>query len=191
MPRSSPGLWLALALLGGPRASHAADYVDRPHGFAIAVPSGYTSRQDFSHSYLDGGTWKVFADPASQGQPLLALTLPGSNELATGELRIGASTRPQELAHCADPPAEATDQPARAWLGGVAFTRVHAADAAMMHVLQAESYRAVHHGRCYAIDLLFRGINPGAYDPPRQPPFDSDQAFTRLRALLRGLRFLD
>jgi hypothetical protein len=191
MPRPLAGILLAAALLAAASAD-AAEYVDRPHGFAIALPPGVAAQRTFAQGRLLGSAWKAYAEPGSRGEPLLALTLPGSNGLLTGELRVGASDRPRELARCTALPAAATPgSRAGTRLGGLAAVRFRAADAAMMHFVEAESYRLVHRGRCYAIDLLVSGTNPQAYDPPRQPPFSRAQALARLRAWLQGLRFLD
>ena len=74
-------------------------------------------------------------------------------------------------------------------IGGADFVRFPAADAGMSHYLQVEAYRAVHDGRCYAIDLRIAGTRPEVYDPPARPPFDPAQALQRLLGWLAGFRF--
>jgi hypothetical protein len=199
MSRLPSGPLSALALLAGlalpaaaNQAAPAGERVDRAHGYAIALPPDAVVRTDFAQGYLLDDSWKAFAEPRSRGTPLLALVLPGSNSLLTGELRIGASGIARERARCTALPAAATPASrAQTRLGGHDAVRFRAADGAMMHFVEAESYRVVRHGRCYAIDLLVSGTRPEAYDPPRQPPFSREQAFARLRAWLQGLRFLD
>ena len=166
-------------------------YSDLKHGFAIAIPSGMQSHYDFQRSYLGDASWKAFAGPDSHGVPIVALVLDGSNQITAAELRIGIGTDSEALAHCRNVPANgaaaATDTTT---LAGVPFTHFHAADAAMSHYLDVDSYRVVHAGRCYAIDLLLSGTRPEVYDPPATPPFAQSDAKRRLREALDGFRFL-
>jgi len=175
----------------GQRPSSGREVVDAAHGFAIAVPSHMHVRHDFQRDYLPNGAWKSFAGDDSHGAPVLALVLDGSNAVTAAELRIGVGDNAAALAHCLDAPA--TGVPAQAsqvTLAGVAFTRFHAADAAMSHYLDVEAYRAIHAGRCYAIDLLVAGTRPEVYDPPATPPFEREAATRRLREALATFRFL-
>jgi hypothetical protein len=165
----------------------AAVYRDPAYRFAIAVPPQLSLRHDFTRSYLGAASWKAYADDDSHGAPVLALVLNGSNTITAAELRIGVGTDADALAHCTDVPASAappgTDTVV---LDGVPFTHFHAADAAMSHYLDVDAYRAVHAGRCYAIDLLLTGTRPEVYDPPATPPLSQAEARKRLRAELDG-----
>src|SRR5690606_19130197 len=101
--------------------------------------------------------WKAFAADASPGTPVLALVLQGSDAVTAAELRIGVGDDEAARAHCLDTPSGSLPDGVRVTLAGVPFVRFHAADAAMSHYMDAEAYRAVHDGRCYAIDLLVTG----------------------------------
>ncbi|MCX7514808.1 hypothetical protein [Frateuria sp. STR12] len=206
MHRYEPLLLLSLILLAScqgrtdhslpvpPPAPPAASpaIVDTTHGFRIAVPPDMQVRRDFRRSYLANGQWKAYATGDDHGTPALALVLEGSNAITAAELRIGIGQDAEALAHCLDVPATAVPaQATQVTLAGVRFNRFHAADAAMSHYLDVEAYRAVHAGRCYAIDLLITGTRPEVYDPPATPPFGREAALKRLRAALRGLRFID
>lgn len=165
--------------------------VDSLHGFAIAVPPGMHLRHDFRRSYLGSAAWKAFAGEDGHGEPVLALVLDGSNAITAAELRIGVGNDATARAHCLDVPSSGVPpQLAQVGVAGVPFTRFHAADAAMSHYLGVEAYRAIHGGRCYAIDLLITGTRPEVYDPPATPPFEQEAARQRLREALAGFRFL-
>lgn len=169
----------------------ASGIVDTAHGFAIAVPPGMYVRHDFQRSYLGGAAWKSFVGADDHGEPVVALVLDHSNAVTAAELRIGVGDDATARAHCLDVPASGVPaQVSRVTLAGVRFTRFRAVDAAMSHYLRVDAYRAVHDGRCYAIDLLVTGTRPEVYDPPATPPFEQDEARERLRDALAGFRFL-
>lgn len=166
--------------------------VDRAHGIAIAIPQGMHLQRNFRRDHLADVGWKTFAPADSHGEPVLALALDGSNAITAAELRIGVGNDAQALAHCRDVPASGVPpETAEVMLAGVSFLRFHATDAAMSHFLDVEAYRAVHAGRCYAIDLLITGTRPEVYDPPATPPFDHVVAWVKLRRALAGLRFTE
>lgn len=165
-------------------------YSNAAQGVSLVVPPGMQLRHDFQRSYLDNAQWKAFAEPESHGTPVAALVLDGSNRITAAELRIGASRDGQALAHCTDVPASGIpDERDTVTLAGVKFVHFHAADAAMSHYLQVESYRTVHAGGCYAIDLWISGTRPEVYDPPATPPFTRDDALVKLHDALSGFRF--
>lgn len=169
----------------------AYEVIDAAHGFAIAVPPGMHARRDFQRRYLANGAWKSFAREVDHGEPVLALVLDGSNAITAAELRIGMGNDATARAHCLDVPASGVPpRVSHVTVAGVPFTRFQAADAAMSHYLDVEAYRAVHDGRCYAIDLLVTGTRPEVYDPPATPPFGQEAARQRLRGALAGFRFL-
>ncbi|UGB39282.1 hypothetical protein [Frateuria soli] len=188
--------WLA-SCTGQPRTfaarqpASAPVVVDAGHGFAITVPTGMHVRHDFQRNYLGSAAWKSFAGEDGHGEPVLALVLDGSSTITAAELRIGVGDDAVARAHCLDVPASGVPpRVSHVTLAGVAFTRFHAADAAMSHYLDVEAYRAIHDGRCYAIDLLVTGTRPEVYDPPATPPFQQEDARQHLRDALAGFRFL-
>jgi hypothetical protein len=174
-----------------PLAAAGPTYSDSQQGFAITVPAGMQLHHDFRRSYLGDASWKAFAGPDDHGTPAVALVLDGSNRITAAELRIGIGTDSDALAHCRDVPASgAAPASDTTTLAGAPAIHFHAADAAMSHYLDVDSYRAVHAGRCYAIDLLLTGTRPEVYDPPATPPFDREVARKRLQAALQGFRWL-
>lgn len=147
-------------------------------------------RRDFTRSYLTLDGWKLFDASGSTGSPLAALVLDGSNEVTAAELRVGRSDDAGAVADCVTPPAEATGPADTVDIGGVSFTHFPVGDAAMSHYVSADSYRAVQHGRCYAIDLVVAGTRPEVYDPPREPPFSNELAKQKLRDALSSIHWI-
>lgn len=161
-------------------------------GVRIDVPPGWTVRHEFRSGYLANNAWKSFAAPDADGEPVVALIMPGSNAITDAEIRIGASRNAREVHRCTTPPsAVRPGSVAARSVNGITFTTFDAADAAMSHHLTVHAWRAVHHGACYAIDLLVFGANPEVYDPPATPPFDDAQAFDAMRKVVQTLRFVE
>lgn len=157
---------------------------------AIDVPAGWTLQDDFTASYLTNSAWKTYAASQSQGTPVVALIVPGSNRIADAEIRIGASQAASEVRRCATPPDPARPGSlAHETIGGVEFATFTVSDAAMNHHLVVHAYRTVHDRTCYAIDLLVYGANPQVFDPPATPPFSPERAFTGMHSVLATFRF--
>ena len=171
-------------------ASAPRTFTEATLGLTLPVPAGMTLRRDFQRSYLDAGAWQTFAGKNSQGRPLAALVMDGSNRVTAGELRVSESDAAEALAHCEDIPASAApDSTSIEKLDSVAFQHFRAGDAAMSHYLKVDGYRAVRAGHCVAIDLLVYGTRPEVYEPPATAPFTEDQAWSALHAALGGLHW--
>lgn len=180
---------------GAPSASRTAaaqthTYRNAVWHLAIDVPADWTIQDGFTASYLTNNTWKTYAGPWSQGTPVAALIVPGSDRTTDAEIRIGASKAASEVQRCTTPPdAARPGSLAHATIGGVQFTTFTASDAAMNHHLVVHAYRTVHDGVCYAMDVLVYGVNPQVFAAPATPPFSSEHAFTRMRSVLATFRF--
>lgn len=158
--------------------------------FSIGHPAGWRVTRDFRGGYLASDTWKTYASPGSHGTPVVALAVPGSNHVTAAEIRIGASQSPEEVARCTKPPtAVRAGSVGQVTINGAHFTGFDAGDAAMSHFLDVRSYRTVHDGACYAIDLVVYGTNPQVYSPTATPPFTREQAFAQMQQVLQGFRF--
>lgn len=186
-PTPAPASAPAIAETSPPQADHR--YQAPSGAFSIVIPADVQRRDDFHRSYMDNGAWKAYAGRDSHGQPVLALVLPGSNKITAAELRIGVSDQASEVTDCTNRPGAAVGVSDEATINDTAFSHFHARDAAMNHYLDVQAYRAVHDGRCYAIDLWIAGTNPQVYDPPATPPFSRAEAVRRLHALLATFRF--
>jgi hypothetical protein len=159
-------------------------------GFRIEYPTGWTARREFRGGYLANDAWKTDAKPDSQGTPVAALVVPGSNDITDAELRIGVSRAAEEVRSCATPPSSVrAGSTGRERIDDADFVKFEAEDAAMSHYLVVHGYRAVHEGACYALDLLVYGVDPRVYDPPAKPPFPQDHAFAAMHEVLRSFRF--
>jgi uncharacterized lipoprotein NlpE involved in copper resistance len=163
------------------------------YGIRLDYPADLELRHSFQRSYLAAGGWKTYLGPdAPPGRALVALVMPGSNHITDGELRIGVSRDPAALATCTNLPAAGRpDMRKQVMISGVAFTVFKAADAGMNHYLIVRSFRAVHRGACYAMDVLVFGTNPQVYSPPQKPPFTKRAVFQRLLPVARHLRFIN
>jgi hypothetical protein len=177
----------ASAVTGSP---HSPRFASQRWGFTINYPVDSQVQPDFRHSYLQTGTWKAYAAPDSHGLPVVALVMPGSDQITDAEVRIGASDSRTDVARCTTPPqAVRAGSVGKVVINGIPFTHFEAGDAAMSHYLDVHGYRVVHAGTCYAIDLLVYGTNPAVYSPPATPPFTRAQAFAWMRAVLDTFRF--
>ncbi|MDH4572736.1 hypothetical protein [Salinicola acroporae] len=138
-------------------------------------------------SYFDNGGWQLSDD--APGDRLILLELPESDDEETALWRLGASRDEEAVANCLRLPANAQATPSKTTLAGEAFSGFTLGDAGMSHFQNVEGYRAVVNDTCYAIDLIVQGTDGEVYDPPRQPPFSSDEAMERLRTISDGLSF--
>ena len=151
------------------------------------VPGTHLVR-DFDRGYLAGDRWKADADAGAKGTPLLALVMDGSDEVIAAELRIGRSSDPAAVAGCETAPGYSEPPGGEGVeVDGIPFRRFTWSDAGMSHYMEVEAYRAVRGGQCLAIDLLVTGTRPEVYDPPRQLPFQRDEAWERLRKALAAV----
>lgn len=168
-------------------------YTSERYGIKVHYPANLELRHTFSRSYLAADGWRTYMGPdAPPGRPLIALVIPASNEVTAGELRIGASRDPAALKTCSRLPAAARP-PSRGqvMIDGVPFTTFKAADAGMSHYLIVKSYRGVHRGTCYALDVLVYGTNPQVYEPPKTPPFTKQAVFDRLVPIVLHAQFTE
>jgi hypothetical protein len=176
----------ATAPVPGPSSaasSASADWV------SLRPVTGMHLIRDFDRSNLMGARWKADAGADDMGTPLLALVMDGSNEVTAAELRIGRSDDPGAVADCETVPEYADPADGEVVeVDGIPFRRFAWADAGMSHYMEVEAYRAVRGGQCLAIDLLVTGTRPEVYDPPRQPPFQRDEARQRLSKALAAVK---
>lgn len=190
-PLTSTPIAASTAHSEAPPAAHDIRQFRNDHlGFRIDYPHDMASSTHFDSKYLAADNWKTYVRPGSTGSSVLMLTVPGSNHVTAAQLRIGISSNQDAVAQCTQPPSNADPASiSKTTINGTTFTRFHAADAAMSHYLKVHSYRTVHDGDCYAIDLLVTGTHPQVYDPPRKPPFSHADAFAQLHQALEGFRF--
>jgi hypothetical protein len=169
-----------------------ARFVSNAYGVAMQYPNSLRASRGFAPDYFMDARWNPDAKRDVPGRGLLTLTLPASNKLLTGELRLGASNQAgKSTKACALPGDDHTGATSNIRIDGVDFKRRDTRAAGMSHFLLRHAYRGVAHGRCYAIDLIVHGTNPGVYPGNPEPRMTQQAAFKRLTALLDGLSFLD
>lgn len=167
----------------------AARFDSAAYDVAMVYPASLKASHGFESGYFMQQRWNPDAAKSVPGEGLLTLTLPESNKLTTAEFRLGVSDDSQALHHCALPDDGHAGAVSEVVIDGVRFKRRDTADAGMNHYLLRHAYRGVVRGRCYAIDLIVYGTNPGVYPGNPAPPMTKKAAFTRLTALLEGLTF--
>ncbi|HET7586984.1 MAG TPA: hypothetical protein VFL45_02755 [Gammaproteobacteria bacterium] len=162
-------------------------------GIRVTYPADLELHHSFQKSYLAAKGWKTYLGPdGPPGQPVVALVMPGSDNITDGELRIGASRDPAAVKTCTQLPGAARPDTRRTvTIDGVPFAVFKAADAAMSHYLIVKSFRGVRRGTCYAFDVLVFGTNPQVYSPPATPPFPKQAVFEQLVPVVLGVQFVD
>ena len=170
-----------------PESTSDAHFSNIKYGVTLSYPKTVKARQGFVSNYFMDTRWNPDVRDSQPGQGLLTLTLPASNKLLTGELRLGVSQH--ATSQCALPEDGNTGEITTTTLGGISFKRRDTRDAGMNHFLMRHAYRGIAHGHCFAIDLVASGTNPGVYPDNPKPPMTKQAAFQKLAALLDGLSF--
>jgi hypothetical protein len=181
---------IAGALVVAASTTQAADYYsdvaawvqnsDVSGGYAISNPIDFEVQQPPSPQPATGWRW----DSTDPGQVLFELTIPRAVEPQTNfdgaTLTIGSSANAKSVADCVatDPAAE------KSWkqkIGGVEFAAFSASDNGMSRYHDITSYRALHGGKCYAIEYTIQSTSIGVYPMSYAlKPFNE----ARIRAIL-------
>lgn len=165
-------LMIAVALVVAASAARATDYYsdvsawvqnsDASGGYAISNPIDFDVQQPPSPQPATGWRW----DSTDPGQVLFELTIPRAVEPQTNfdgaTLTIGSSANAKSVADCVTADASAE----KSWkqkIGGVEFAAFSASDNGMSHYHDITSYRALHGGKCYAIEYTIQSTNIGVY----------------------------
>lgn len=175
-----------------PATPASTTYTNSVYGFTLQYPSDVTESSSFERTYLAEGDWSLFAQGThASGTPIASFRLPHSNEIESGELRIGVSSSSGAVAACLEAPKDlGVSAPSKISVNGVPFTLFTMADAAMSHSLSAHIYRTIANGACYSFEEVVMGTNPEVYSPPREAPFTEAQAFSALEEVLQSFTFV-
>lgn len=169
---------------------NTSNYANQTYGFTL-VPGILLATTTFSRSYLAINTWSLLDSiETNNGDNVVAFTLPGSNNIAAAELRIGVSKNETQTRNCTTVD-ENTERTGTTTINGIVFHQFTLGDAAMSHYLEAKVYRTVHMNMCYTLEEVVTGTNPEVYDPPVTPPFSKEDAFTQLEKTVRTFTFLN
>lgn len=150
---------------GAPRLLQPKTIHNKAYGFEVTAPAGSAVKASFATSYLVKNTWRFNAPnegSASTGTPIVAISLLQINSPSkvypayfTTEVRIGVSPNTADCYKTDFPNQKVVDVN----INGETFKKFSFADAAMMHYVQGESYRAIHGDRCFAIERIKAGSN--------------------------------
>lgn len=144
-------------------------YKDTNYGFEVAYPKSITPTNVFANSYTLQNQWRIEASSNNTGIPVVVIPVfhVDHGGVATGqayplffdaEVRIGVSNDPADVADCLKPDPNFTNQPeVDAVVNGISFKKFSVQDAATMKYIQAESYRTVHNGYCFAVEQVKTG----------------------------------
>ncbi len=144
-------------------------YVNNDYGFELKYPSDYEATSTFGQYYHLQNLWRAEASPASNGKPIVSIPVFQIDQggVATGksyplyfdaELRIGASSDPQDILNCYKPdPGYTSQKITDTTINGIVFKKFDFQNAGMMQYVQGESYRVIHNGMCFAVEQIKTG----------------------------------
>jgi len=162
-------------------------YIDQKYGIQIDYPYFMTATSTFSSSYLLPNSWNVYGDQGT-GEQIVDVQYPGSNNILSSEVRVGASSLPVGVASCFT--FDSNIATSTRTINGMKFVYGSLSDAAMSHFSTVKSYRTLHNGICFAIDEVTYGTNPEVYSPPKTVPFDQTIAQAVLDNVVASIIFI-
>ncbi|WP_420606071.1 hypothetical protein [Novosphingopyxis sp.] len=164
---------------------------------ALAPSASTSTSGPFPATYFTPEGWRAMSDaaPVGPGEGLVRFSedtrIAGSvPRVATEILQIGRSDDADVIADCLTRGLEGgngSKQPDRT-IGGVRFTVYRNGDAGMSHQLSSTDLRAVHKGRCIAIDRLSSSV-PAVADGDARPDRTSAEVEKDFDAVLASLTF--
>lgn len=146
--------------------SGMALYTDAQYGFSLQYPQMLTPTTTFAQYYHLPTSWRALADPGSTGVGVVAIPVFRIDQggVATGkpyplyfdaEVRVGVG---DDTTTCYNTDAGYTSQKVTdVVINGVAFKKFDFEGAGMMQYVQGESYRAIHNGKCFAVEQIETG----------------------------------
>lgn len=136
-------------------------YTNGEYGFTVTYPEAARLEEAFSPEYHISDAWRVNALPDGTGTPIAAVIAYSTESDHSyprhfnAQVRIGASTDPDELARCLEAASEQGETPLPdANLNGTAWKAFEFGDAGMMQYVRGVSYRTVHEGACVAVEKM-------------------------------------
>ena len=162
-------------------------YTNQKYGIQIDYPYLMTATSTFSTSYLLPNNWNVNG-PQTPGDQIVSIQYPGSDNILSAQVRIGASTVSASVASCLKFNSNFATSTKN--INGVDFIYSIGSDAAMSHFSSVKSYRAIHNSTCFAIDEVVYGTNPQVYSPPAHVPFDQVVSQSTLDGVVDSFTFI-
>ncbi|HUD04309.1 MAG TPA: hypothetical protein VMR73_02335, partial [Candidatus Paceibacterota bacterium] len=162
-------------------ASNLSTFSNPTYGFTIQYPNTFTATTTFAISYLLPQSWNIDA-PEGTGEQIIDLQYPGSNNILSAEVRIGASKQISQVSSCTTLPQNLILK--SQMINGAVWATFQLSDAAMSHFAVRKSYRIVRNGTCFAMDEVIYGVNPEVYSPQAVVPFVQAIAQTALDGII-------
>lgn len=149
--------------MAGQRANNFVEYFNKKYGFKISYPANLkvVDQSPYHYYFLPQSSWRV--NGSSHGKaiaviPVYHITNAASYPRYYGvEVRIGASTEPNDVKHCFD--SDGSVGSSQENINGTLFHVFQLNDAGMMQYMKGNSYRTIHNGACIAVEQLAAGSN--------------------------------
>lgn len=171
--------------------SNSETYTNNDYNFSVLYDKSLIATTTFNLNYLALGNWSLTSQTEKNtGLNLVSIMIPGSNEITSGELRIGISADVNDLKNCLIIPQNATSSYDIA-INSNNFKYYELNDAATSHYLNAKIYHTIHENKCYALEAIVFRTNPLVYDPPKTEPFTVDYAFAQLIPIINSFKFIN
>ncbi len=144
-------------------------YSDSQYNFTIKYPKYVTAKNTFTTFHEIGNNWRVYASPANQGKPVIALSIYSIDQgsYSTGkqtyplyfmtEVRVGTSPNTKE---CYTPDAGYPNQKiTNVIINGTTWKKFSTKEGATMKYTQVESYRTIRNNTCFAVEQIKNGTS--------------------------------
>lgn len=166
-------------------------YVSGEHGFTLRYPSSSRIEEPFS------GFWRVNAPASATGTPLLGIIgYETKSEKAyprsySALVRVAFSTHKDEVKNCEKPTAEEGEEalPDRT-IQGTIWKAFSFEDAAMQKYVKGVSYRTLHEGKCFALEMIAKGSSYREEESAQDIPQETlDAAYASLDDIVESFAF--
>lgn len=175
-------------------------YKNDQYGFQLQYPKDLLPQVTFQQYYHLSNQWRAeLATDQPKGQPIVSIVtynVTNTNSYPRyfdSELRVGASSDPEDVKNCLLNSPGYTDWPVQdVTINGVVFKKFVIQNAGMMQYLDGISYRTVHNVICFAVEQLKTGSN--YRDDPASakdiPDAVLNAAYDRLDGIVQTFKFL-
>ena len=160
---------------------------DSQYGFSFKYP------MELSPTGNPDNFWKYFSSSTSTGREAVLVTIPRIFEMGTnfGDARfsVGVSSDKADLQNCFLP-GNGEEASSTVYINGNMFYRFVGSDAGAGNFYQVESFRTMHSGACYDLDLIIHSTNISNYPAEFNiQKFDYDKVHNLLSAITQSFEF--
>jgi hypothetical protein len=156
-----------------PNSSEIVKFED--HGFYLRVPLGLPIRKNFSYTSLVEDSW--MQGSLNRGENLASIYVFYKKQKTpmqlewTVELRVSVTTDKYSLQDLLTKSAFTDELPEIVQINHIPFSVFPISDAAMMNAVHGYSYRTIHKGKGYVLEVLSHG---STYQDENNPPIVSE-----------------